>query len=306
MTRINDFTETTAVNGDDDEYVLIQGATTRKAKAKNITGGMIAHGAAVKAFYRYSEISLGTQKYRKICTLPNDIGGTGDRVRIDFFIDVSAGDQGVKMSMELSNTAPAARRVVSIQGTYTGSLSTNGIRVYDQVDGTSEVYIYHSGASYVGLTVDLISSGYNGIATIIPPSEVTSTGTTPTGTPSLDTTAAPYSNGVPDGNEDWNTATLLNSWVSSGTAPRYRRHSNGLVEILGTVDTGTDNLPIFQLPAGYRPSEQFSEIKYHDNATNSYGCQVYVSTGGNVTANILGGTSADYVDLGRIVFMAEA
>jgi len=73
----------------------------------------------------------------------------------------------------------------------------------------------NNGTGFHGVAVELISVGWNVIATTIPPNKITSI-TSPAGTLSLDTTAVPYKDGVPDANEDWKTPTLLNSWVNYG------------------------------------------------------------------------------------------
>lgn len=61
---------------------------------------------------------------------------------------------------------------------------------------------------------------------------------------------------VPDAS--WITPTLLNSWVNYNTAyvgAGYRKLSDGLVVMHGIVKSGTAGSVIFNLPAGYRPSQ---------------------------------------------------
>lgn len=79
-----------------------------------------------------------------------------------------------------------------------------------------------------------------------------------------------------------------NSWVNfGGTYPvaAYRKDPNGMVEIKGTVKSGTISNAIFTLPAGYRPLEE----RYYP-----------VSTGSNATgANQVFG-AVDIVNDGRV------
>lgn len=60
---------------------------------------------------------------------------------------------------------------------------------------------------------------------------------------------------------DWQTPTLLNSWVYYGTpypTAGYYKDSAGIVHLKGLVKSGTvgAGYAIFILPAGYRPAEQ--------------------------------------------------
>lgn len=53
----------------------------------------------------------------------------------------------------------------------------------------------------------------------------------------------------------WRAPTLLNSWVNYGSGwdtAGYKK-DNGIVYIKGLVKSGADSVPIFVLPAGYRP-----------------------------------------------------
>ena len=79
--------------------------------------------------------------------------------------------------------------------------------------------------------------------------------------------------------DTWVTATLLNSWATGLAAVQYTIDSRGLVKLRGNATRGSSgvNLPIFQLPAGFRPGA---------TVTNG-GCwganTVDITTAGNVT-----------------------
>lgn len=49
--------------------------------------------------------------------------------------------------------------------------------------------------------------------------------------------------------------TLLNGWVNiAGEEARYRKTPQGIVVLLGRVQTGTVGTAAFNLPVGYRPA----------------------------------------------------
>lgn len=97
---------------------------------------------------------------------------------------------------------------------------------------------------------------------------------------------------------DWEIPVLLNGWVDFGgsyTGARYRRLSNGQVEIQGLVKSGTPSSTtsgdVFILPVGYRPS---GTLTYATNSTNAFGrfdvfsdgrVRAYSGTGGYFSLN---------------------
>ncbi|UZJ23721.1 hypothetical protein RHODO2019_10930 [Rhodococcus antarcticus] len=57
----------------------------------------------------------------------------------------------------------------------------------------------------------------------------------------------------------WQIPTLLNGWVPYGfgyVGPRFRKLSNGQVELQGLARGTTINTTLFVLPVGYRPSDR--------------------------------------------------
>lgn len=82
--------------------------------------------------------------------------------------------------------------------------------------------------------------------------------------------------------DSFTAPTFLNSWVDFGGAfntAGYYKDPFGIVHLRGLVKSGVVNTPIFNLPAGYRPTA--TEVFVTDS--NSAHAQVTVSAAGNVT-----------------------
>jgi hypothetical protein len=101
--------------------------------------------------------------------------------------------------------------------------------------------------------------------------------------------------------------TMLNSWTA-GQGLAYWKDQCGIVHVKGTVNNGTStNLSIFNLPAGYRPSNSIHQRAF----MTAQGVPVYVC-GDNTLANpgdvIMpsGATTHDDYYLDCISFLAEA
>lgn len=257
MSKISAYTENTAPSGDDDYLVGYDNSgtpATRKYQAKNATGGMLAHGDSVYAHYFFD---LGaTNEYYKLAQTSTTPSGT---IRIKAEFARTGTDEVAEVNILLMyHIGTVVERVKSIKGPVSGTvpLGINGIVTYLEGDGSYSVYLKNTTSSGVlNATVELISGGTAPLPTVIAPND-TSAISSPTGSLSLDTTASPYSDGVPDGNEDWTSLTPAASY--SGTI-RYRRHANGLVEVQGdltALGTTTDGTAITTtaLPAGYRVS----------------------------------------------------
>lgn len=59
------------------------------------------------------------------------------------------------------------------------------------------------------------------------------------------------------GNEDWQTPSLLNSWVDFDVSHQpagYFRSGNGIIYLRGMVKSGTVPSTMFTLPVRYRPN----------------------------------------------------
>ena len=96
----------------------------------------------------------------------------------------------------------------------------------------------------------------------------------------------------------WIGATLTNSWTDylSGTGVAQYRKVGDVVELRGTVKSGTSGAPIFTLPDGYRPPLQ--EIFYvyalpggaRLDVTSDGAVQVaiYISSGTNALVSLAG------------------
>jgi len=79
--------------------------------------------------------------------------------------------------------------------------------------------------------------------------------------------------------EAWNTASLINSWVTyaTGTEPCYYKDPAGVVHLSGIAKSGTVADPIFTLPSGHRPTK--AQAIY---AGTSY---ITITTAGNVRSD---------------------
>ena len=91
--------------------------------------------------------------------------------------------------------------------------------------------------------------------------------------------------------EDWTAPSLLNSWVNYAAgyqAARYRKDSNGIVHIEGTIKTGTTTAGtvLFALPAAYRPPANliFAGMTYTGGGGAMGAFRLDVESGGNVVA----------------------
>lgn len=84
--------------------------------------------------------------------------------------------------------------------------------------------------------------------------------------------------------EPWITPTLMNGWNAYAitTPVKYMKNTIGIVEIRGSVKTGTTGTIIFNLPIGYRPS-QIIEFVVATNSGTSV-CTLVIGTDGNVVA----------------------
>ena len=107
----------------------------------------------------------------------------------------------------------------------------------------------------------------------------------------------------------WVTPTMLNSWVAydvgGGTnfgGAQYYKDSLGMVHLRGLVKNGTitTGTSLFNLPAGYRPSQTTIFVTNSNNAFARVDCMF----NGDVTINL--GASAVFISLNNIHFRAEA
>src|SRR5699024_8288904 len=57
--------------------------------------------------------------------------------------------------------------------------------------------------------------------------------------------------------EDWITPTLLNGWEATSDVG-YMKDEFGFVHLQGRIKNGLKNHPVFNLPTGYRPVNQYN------------------------------------------------
>lgn len=84
--------------------------------------------------------------------------------------------------------------------------------------------------------------------------------------------------------EQWNTPTLLNSWVAYGSPynpPGYWKDQNSVVHLRGQLRSGTMGAAIFNLPLGYRP---FAQETIPIVSNGAFG-NVNITTSGDVQAS---------------------
>ena len=103
--------------------------------------------------------------------------------------------------------------------------------------------------------------------------------------------------------EDWHNIgaagepAFQGTWVANGTQPSYnppgfRKRPDGVVELRGSVKSGTLNTTVFTLPVGYRPVNGIRISTQAHNGTAVVAGMIYVDAAtGNV--QIYGSTNAD-------------
>ncbi len=103
--------------------------------------------------------------------------------------------------------------------------------------------------------------------------------------------------------EAWVNATYQNSWTTLDGAiyhaARYYKDTLGTVHLSGLVKDGTTGVPIFTLPAGYRPLKQ---LIYMVISNGAVGRLDILPTG---AVQLVSGSNA-YVTLEGITFRSEA
>lgn len=104
---------------------------------------------------------------------------------------------------------------------------------------------------------------------------------------------------------DWVEVTYLNSWVAYDSATYYgwyyRKDALGLVHLkgLGKSGTVTSGTPIFNLPAGYRPTERLIFITLSNGAL----ARVDAQPNGDIITQA--GVSNTWLNISGITFLAE-
>ena len=90
--------------------------------------------------------------------------------------------------------------------------------------------------------------------------------------------------------ESWITPTLLSDWVNydavNESVAGYYKDAMGVVHLKGTLKGGVGSGTIWNLPAGYRPSER----QWFATSINSSFSYVAVYTNGNIIPLAAGGT----------------
>lgn len=91
---------------------------------------------------------------------------------------------------------------------------------------------------------------------------------------------------LPPVDYEWQEPTLLNSWVVSEDAVRYRKTLGDIVVVRGRVQGGTAPSAVFQLPGGYLPSQRATFAAAASTGTG----QIQVLSDGQVTVEANPGT----------------
>ena len=105
--------------------------------------------------------------------------------------------------------------------------------------------------------------------------------------------------------EAWITPTFTGTWANFGSGTmdaKYRKTSEGLVIVEGTIKLGTLGTSAFTLPAGYRPA---ALLAFATLANNNVLGRVEIATGGTVTPIATAGATNAWYTLNGIVFAAE-
>ena len=103
--------------------------------------------------------------------------------------------------------------------------------------------------------------------------------------------------------QDWQDATLENSWANVGSPyynAGYYKDPFGIVRLRGRVDSGSSGTVALTLPTGFRPN---ATIKLPAEDSGSV-ASVTINSSGQVTLTTSGGTPE--ISLESITFLAEA
>lgn len=110
-----------------------------------------------------------------------------------------------------------------------------------------------------------------------------------------------------DKDEDWTSATLLNSWVTYDATifypAQYYKDRYGWVHLRGLIKNGTLNADLFTLPTGYKPTRRVVISAFADNVRTA-AIIINPSTGG-VAAFTGTATGTAYLSLDGICFPAS-
>jgi len=99
--------------------------------------------------------------------------------------------------------------------------------------------------------------------------------------------------------EAWIAPTLLNGWVNYSPTQMvgYMKDAMGFVHLKGLMKSGTMSSAAFNLPVGYRPTQDSQQIVISIGALG----QIYINVAGNVTATV---GSNLWISLDGITFKA--
>lgn len=100
------------------------------------------------------------------------------------------------------------------------------------------------------------------------------------------------------------SATLINAWAASGTAPGYYKDPLGFVHLRGGLASGASASVAFVLPSGYRPAATTILI----GAATSGAFTAAITTNGNVTiTNLTAGADVNaFASLAGMSFSTAA
>jgi hypothetical protein len=189
----------------------------------------------------------------------------------------------------LAQTGPVENSIV-YQGVSGGAATNNTFILLDTINPIAGNWGIYNASSY-----DNVTKGRQLINTDV---RTTSAGLEVAG--GVDVTSGGISeNGVPvatTAQNSWISPTLLNSWANTGgTRPvvQYYKDQFGIVHLKGDTSGGTTDI-IFNLPAGYRPSEDmhypaidtFTGTPIWVAVTIAGDVQVSYFTGGAIINNI--------------------
>jgi hypothetical protein len=248
----------------------------------DVTGGVDSK----RRMFRHAQASYGTAQWLKIATLPASAANTGDMLTLNVF----GGGYN-------SNSKFYAVYVMGARGGFTAtsrmfagdwnSQYFSRIQVYQQGNGTFDVYLHPTGGDWSHVAVEATTGEWGIADQVVLATSAVAQNSTPAGTLVWDSYTA-TATGAQHGMQGWIAPAFQNGWNNYGgqfETAGYFKDPSGFVHLRGLVQGGTVSAAIFTLPAGYRPAQE--RICTVANGTSGYG-ELRITVGGAVN-HIVGG-----------------
>jgi hypothetical protein len=263
----------------------------------DVTGGVDSK----RKMFRHAQASYGTAQWLKIATLPASAANTGDMLTLN----VMGGGYN-------SNSKFYAVYVMGARGSFTAtsrlfagdwnSQYYSRIQVYQQANGTYDVYLHPTGGDWSHVAVEATCGEWGVDNQIVLATAAAMQQTTPGGTLVWDSYTA-TATGAQHSMQGWIAPSFQNGWANYGgqfETAGYFKDPSGFVHLRGLVQGGTVTTVMFTLPAGFRPAQE--RIYPIANGNGGYG-EIRIAVGGGIQ-HVAGGNG--WVSLAVPPFRAEA